>query len=297
MKDLVLYCKSYHRDMQRAKRLAESVRCFNSGNLPFYLSCPSEDLPLFRNIIGSEGVTFLADEEIVAENSAINQSDLFALSGGLSQQIIKSEFWRLGICENYLCIDSDAYFIRAFNTGDFLAPSGDPYTVMNESLELRLFGALHKHSKIARNRDEECKAIMEIFGRTGRQYDFGPLPVVWSRSVWADLAEKHLEPRGMNFLDAIKLFPSEMRWYGEALLKFKSIELWPVETLFRCYHYEEQFRDAQKAGETDETLSQIYLGVCSQSNWDKELDHGQNKKSLLSNIVRTIRRRVLRRLV
>lgn len=297
MKDIVLYCKSYHRDVQRAKRLVESVRLFNSGNLPFYLSCPSADLPLFRNIIGGEAVTFLADEEIVAENSSIDHQSLIALPGGLSQQIVKSEFWRLGICENYLCIDSDAYFIRNIIKGDFLAPSGDPYTVMNESLELRLFGALHQHSKIEHNRDAECKAIMEIFGRTGRQYDFGPLPVVWSRRVWADLAEKFLEPRGMNFLGAIKLFPSEMRWYGEALLKFKSIELWPVETLFRCYHYEEQFRAAKKSGETDKALINIYLGVCIQSNWDKGLEYGQNKKGLLSKIVRTIKRRVLRRLV
>jgi hypothetical protein len=297
MKDIVLYCKSYHRDVQRAKQLAESIRQFNSGNLPFYLSCPSSDLPLFRNIIGSEGPTFLADEEIVAENSAINQSDLFALPGGLSQQIVKSEFWRLEICENYVCIDSDAYFIRNFNKEDFLTPSGHPYTVMNESLELRLFGALHKHSKIERNRDAECKAIMEIFGRSGRQYDFGPLPVVWSRRVWADLAEKFLEPRSMNFLGAIRLFPSEMRWYGEALLKFKSIELWPVETLFRCYHYEEQFRDAKQSGETDNALSRIYLGVCSQSNWDKELEYGENKKSFLSRSVRVMKRRILRRLV
>lgn len=297
MKDIVLYCKSYHRDVQRAKRLAESVRHFNPGNLPFYLSCPSDDLPLFRDIVGNEGVTFLADEEIVAENSSLNQSDLFALPGGLSQQIVKSEFWRLGICENYLCIDSDAYFIRNFNKEDFLAPGGIPYTVMNESLELRLFGALHQHSRIARNRDAECKVIMEIFGRTGRQYDFGPLPVVWSRRVWADLAEIFLEPRGMNFLEAIKLFPSEMRWYGEALLKFKSIELWPVETLFRCYHYEEQFRDAKKSGETDKALSQIYLGVCVQSNWDSELAYGDSKKSFLSRSFRAMKRRILRRLV
>jgi hypothetical protein len=297
MKDIALYCKSYHRDVQRAKRLSESVRRFNSGNLPFYLSCPSADLPIFRNIIGSEGVTFLTDEEIVAENSSINQQALIALSGGLSQQIVKSEFWRLGICENYVCIDSDAYFIRDFNKGDFLAPGGDPYTVMNESLELRLFGALHQHAKIARHRDVECKAIMEIFGRTGRHYDFGPLPVVWSRRVWADLAEKFLEPRDMNFLDAIKLFSSEMRWYGEALLKFKSVELWPVETLFRCYHYEEQYRAARKSGETDEVLRQLYLGVCIQSNWDKELDYGQNKKGLLSRLVRIIKRRIFGRLV
>jgi hypothetical protein len=297
MKDIVLYCKSYHRDVRRAKRLVESIRGFNSGNLPFYLSCPSSDLTLFKDIVGNEGIIYLPDEEIVAANPAINQSDLLALPGGLSQQIVKSEFWRLGFCENYLCIDSDAYFIRGFNKDDFLAPGGHPYTVMNESLELRLFGALHRHAKIERNRDAECKAIMEIFGRRGRQYDFGPLPVVWNRRVWADLAEKLLEPREMNFLEAIKLFPSEMRWYGEALLKFRSVELWPVETLFRCYHYEQQFLDAQRSGEADQTLSQVYLGVCSQSNWDRELDYGQNKKGLLSKIVRAIKRRILRRLV
>ena len=61
--------------------------------------------------------------------------------------------------------------------------------------------------------------------------------------------------------------------------------------------YEQQYHDAKKAGETDETLSQIYLGVCSQSNWDKKLDHGLNGKSLFSKIFRIIKRRILRRLV
>jgi hypothetical protein len=296
MKDIVLYCKSYHRDVKRAKRLAESVRQFNSDNLPFFLSCPSNDLALFKDIIGSDGVTLLADEEIVAANSSIDKKAFSALPGVISQQIVKSEFWRLGICENYLCLDSDSYFIRDNNKGDFLTPSGIPFTVMNESLELRLFGAIHRHEKIARNIDADCKTIMNIFGRTGRYYDFGPLPVVWSRRVWADLAEKFLEPQDMNFLDAMVLFPSEMRWYGEALLKFRSIELWPVETLFRCYHYEEQFIDAKKSGETDETLSHVYLGVCVQSNWDKTLEYGKNKKSLLSRFARAIKRRVLHRL-
>jgi hypothetical protein len=93
------------------------------------------------------------------------------------------------------------------------------------------------------------------------------------------------------------LYPSEMRWYGEALLKYRSIELWPVETLFRCYHYEDQFIEARKAGETDKTLQQAYLGVCVQSNWDKELAHEETKKGLLSRAVRTIKRTVFRRLV
>src|SRR5450759_951373 len=99
MKDIVLYCKSYHRDVLRAARLAESVRRHNPGNLPFYLSCPSTDLPLFKDIVGSDGVTLLADEEIVAANVSLDKKAFSALPGVISQQIVKSEFWRLGICE------------------------------------------------------------------------------------------------------------------------------------------------------------------------------------------------------
>jgi len=95
MKDIVLYCKSYHRDVQRAKRLAESIRQFNSVDLPFYLSCPSADLSLFRDVIGNDGIIFIADEEVIAANPAINLGDLTALAGGLSQQIVKSEFARI----------------------------------------------------------------------------------------------------------------------------------------------------------------------------------------------------------
>ena len=296
MEEIALYCKSYNRDVRRAARLAESVRRFNPHHLPFYLSCPAGDLPLFRNTVGNEGVIFLADEEIISANAALDQHVIDALPGGISQQIVKSEFWRLNISTNYLCLDSDSYFIRDCKKEDFLSPSGAPYTVMNESLELRLFGAIFQHEKIARNIDADCETIMTILGRSGRHYDFGPLPVVWSRHVWSDLSEKHLEPRKMNFCDAIKLFPSEMRWYGEALLKFRSIELWPVETLFRCYHYEDQFANARKAGETDECLSKVYLGVCLQSNWDEGMDFGQSRKNVLSRLNRTIKRRLFRRL-
>jgi hypothetical protein len=297
MKDIVLYCKSYHRDVLRAARLAESVRKHNPSNIPFYISCPSADMPLFKDTIGSGGVIFLTDEEILAANPAIDMTAFNAQPGVFTQQVVKSEFWRLGLCENYLCLDSDSYFIRDCQQSDFLTPSGMPFTVINESLELRMFGAVHHHEKIARNINADCKIIMDIFGRTGRRYDFGPLPVLWSRRVWADLDEKYLKPKGMNFLDAIVLFPSEMRWYGEALLAYHSIELWPVETIFRCYHYEDIYISAKQAGETNETLSQAYLGVCVQSNWDNEFDYGRKKKGLLSRLVRTFKRRVLRRLV
>ena len=113
---------------------------------------------------------------------------------------------------------------------------------------------------------------MGLFGRTGRCWDFGPIPVVWSAQVWRDLDEKFLRPRGQDFIDAIQQHPSELRWYGEALLAYCGVPLKPVEPLFRCYHYEEQFYFWRRAGETDEQLAKHYLGAVMQSNWDKNLD-------------------------
>jgi hypothetical protein len=252
-------------------------------------------MPLFRSTIGTDGINWITDEEIISASPVV-QSALDVLPGTLSQQIVKSEFWRLDVCENYLCLDSDSYFLQSFDRYSFLTPSGVPYTVMNEGLELRLFGSIHGHTKITRNIDAECKAIMEIFGRQGKRYEFGPLPTVWSRKVWSDLAEQFLKPRDMNFLDAIVLFPSEMRWYGEALLKYRSIELWPVETIFRCYHYEDQYLSALRQGESDQTLSQTYLGVCLQSNWDTTLAYGMRRKGAASRLLRWIKRHVMGRL-
>ena len=46
--------------------------------------------------------------------------------------MVKSEFWRLGLCQNYLVIDSDSWFIRPFGRDDFLYEGDQPYTVINE---------------------------------------------------------------------------------------------------------------------------------------------------------------------
>jgi len=85
-----------------AARLAESVRRHNTTRIPFYISCPASDLALFKEKVGNDGVTFLTDEEILATNPAIDKKAFDALPGSITQQIVKSEFWRLGLSENYL---------------------------------------------------------------------------------------------------------------------------------------------------------------------------------------------------
>src|SRR5882672_2416558 len=123
---VVLFCKSYRDDVLRARRLAESIQRFNAGSLPFYLSVPSQDLPLFREKCAGLKLELIADEDIVAASPDLDRPRFDGAPGGIRQQIVKSEFWRLGIAGAYVCIDSDCYFIRNFDATDFISQDGVP---------------------------------------------------------------------------------------------------------------------------------------------------------------------------
>ena len=97
----------------------------------------------------------------------------------------------------------------------------------------------------------------------------------------------------MNFYDAIVLFPGEIQWYGETMLKYRPFPLTPVEPYFKFYSYERQFIVGKKQGETIEGLARDYWGVCYQSNWERKFDFEQ--KPLLSRLVRWVRRKIFRR--
>jgi hypothetical protein len=256
----------------RARRLAESVRRFNETALPFSLSVPAEDLQLFQEAFVGLDFELVTDEMVVGANPRLDPGAFSGLPGRISQQIVKAEFWRLAGAETYLCLDSDCYFIRPFSAADFLAQDGTPFTVMHEAKELLHLAQILGMREIGKDWERDCAEIKKLFGRVGKSWGFGPVPVVWSSAVWRDLDERYLKPRGMTILEAIRAHPSELRWYGEALLAYHSIPLLPIEPLFRCYHYEEQFYFWKEQGETEEKIAVNYLGICMQSNWNKDLD-------------------------
>ena len=292
MKDIVLYCKSYNRDVLRAKRLVDSIECFNKDKLDVYMSVPQEDRKLFENLIGTNRCVWISDEEIVSSNPALSWARIQEIDPGKAQQIVKSEFWRLHPCTGYLCIDSDSIFIRDFQRSDFMAADGVPYTTFHQGKELlQLASNLGKNKTVQNFRLENVRA-KEIFGRNGPDYDFGPTPVMWASRVWQDLANKYLEPRGWSFMDAINHYPAELRWYGEALLAYESIPLHPIEPLFRVYHTDWQYFTQRKLGENIEKMRENYLGVVMQSNWEYEMDYGKPQKSALSRAARKLRRKI-----
>jgi hypothetical protein len=287
---LTLYCKSYRTDLRRVSRLAQSVARYNQEDIPFYVSAPRGDVQLFRQHLAGLPVHVIEDDEILALTPYADQDLAKTLPGHLSQQVIKSEFWRLGLSDAYLCLDSDAAFIRPFKSSDFLWRDGIPYTVMDEGHEYLESAFTSGKIQAMQDFEDEARRVQALFGRQGRAYAFGPFPLPWHRAVWESLERQYLRPRSMTLVDAIRIAPLESRWYGEALLSFGAIPLMPCQPLFKVYHYAWQFDRDRRHGISNDRLSRMYAGVIYQSAWEREMDWPSEGGSWLSRTGRRIRR-------
>lgn len=262
MNKIVLYTKTFSRDIESVSRLIDSVKKHNKDNIPFYISVPKNEKSLFESKLDTKYIRLLNDEDIVP----IDEQNWF------TQQIVKSSFWKTEVCENYVMIDSDSYFIRDFFVKDFMYDDLTPYTVMHEQKDLFEWTSRYKEYIGFDPKDGfsgDRKRIMEMFQREGRLYDFGPSPTIWSSRVWKDLEENQLKPQGITLFDLIGTVPSEFTWYGEYLLKTRPIDIVPVGPLFKVFHYPSQYQFYKESGYTEEMLSQNYMGIVLQSNFSR----------------------------
>lgn len=290
MTRLALYCKSYSTDLRRVLRLAATIKRYNHRRIPFYVSVPQAEYTLFAEHLANYDVQILSDEDILRASPRIALDQVQAMKGSAAQQVVKSEFWRLNLCDTYLCLDSDAVFIRPFDVTDFVTADGTPYTVLDEAHDL-LEAALHRRQdRIATAFASEAQLVQDLFFRKGRAYSFGPFPLVWHRAVWESLDQRYLQPRGMNFADAITHAPIESRWYGEALLAYKAVPLLPCQALFKVYHYAWQYEHDRRQKIGVEELAQLYCGVIYQSAWERDMDWPREGGNALSRVGRQLRR-------
>ena len=290
MKDIVLYCKSYRKDFLRLKRLLQSITQFNVDHIPFYISTSSADKDLLVEIVGSKGYEWVSDESIIQANLVAPAGIAENKSGSLTQQIVKSEFWRLGLCENYVCLDSDCIFIKDFLRSDFLAADGNPYTVIYQNKEYFQLAVDRGFTKAPQQLMAEGDRVKRLFVRQGPNYYCPCPPFIWSAKVWQSLEESDLKPRDMTFWDLCTPEHPETLLYLEALLNFKAIPLYPIEQLFRIYYYDWHHYLLRRIGETPAKLKEHYLGVIYQSSWDLSLDYGASQKSIFSRALKKLKR-------
>jgi hypothetical protein len=290
MTRFALYCKSYSTDLRRVVRLAASIQRFNQRHIPFYISVPQAECTLFAEHLANYDVHILNDEDILRASPRIALEQVQAMKGSAAQQVVKSEFWRLNLCDTYLCLDSDAVFIRPFDITDFVTADGTPYTMLDEAHDLLEAALRKRQDRIATAFASEARIVQDLFCRKGRAYSFGPFPLVWHRAVWESLDQRYLQPRGMSFADAIAQTPIESRWYGEALLAYKAVPLLPCQALFKVYHYAWQYDQDRREKIGIEELAQLYCGVIYQSAWERDMDWPNEGGHTLSQVGRRLRR-------
>jgi Family of unknown function (DUF6492) len=291
--DFVIVCKTYLGDLRRAVRLLTSLAPLNVENIPVVMVVPAKDLLAFQNALSRFTCQWLTDEDITEAHPRCIAHNLparyAAMLGNISQQIIKSEAWRLLNCSAYLCVDSDTIFTKPFGKRDFCNQAGTPYTLIQQAKDMYQLAINRGQKRSYVDHQRLSLSVRDQFGRDGPLYEFLPQPLIWSTKVWQDLDDQWLEPRGITLWDAIERCPSEAHWYGEALLHLQSIPLIPIEPLFRVYHFDWQYDLYRKWGETSEKLSDQYLGVCIQSNWEVEMD-AVGTRGFASKCVRKLKR-------
>ena len=289
-----LVVKSYFNDLNRAVRLVKSIREYNRDHIPLYFIVPCEDLTSFQDKLGTEDINFLVDTDILELTMSFSKSKEVSLPPVIMQQVVKSEFWRLDIAENFLIIDSDSYFIKDFTVSDFMFNEDTPYTIMNEGRHQLDWAARAGNNRFIRNYHELREKALGLFGRVGPHFDFAPTPMICSSKVWRAMFEKVAKPVGESFYDQIVRFPCETQWYGEFLLNDQTISIIPREPLFKVWAFEDQWKEGVSLGETDEVLSRNYLGVIDQSYWSRSLDaltKSEQKKIKWKNRVNRLFRR------
>ena len=260
---LILFCKSYRADVHRVKILFDSIQRHNLDQLPFYISIPKDDLSIFQNELGNDGYEIVFDEDLTT---------LTSQQSHFTQQLFKMEFYKTNIAEFFFLIDSDMYFIKDFTTIDFLVDDV-PYLTMHECKELLEYSHLiHGDDRMTHWFKDERLAIMEIFGRKGKCYDYSGSANLYISKVFESLYEEYCKTNNLTFLDLLTFKASENTWYGEYVLSM-GIQYMPCAPMFKTFHYKWQYDHSKSLGITESMISDNYLGITMQSNWGAPLKY------------------------
>lgn len=264
----VLFCKSYGPDMLRACRLTRSIKRHNRDNLEFHLSAPEKDIREYQSHFAGLPVIFHTDEEIFAESEKVWGKLPTNFPKHLIQQLIKLEFSRLNLCDIYVWLDSDCYFIRPFQTSDFVHEDGNPYTVCHDGSVFLDYAKKYNKPKVAEHFYAHTARFKAWFNREGKNIEFGWPPLNWSMKVLKHMEHEYLKPNKMTIYDLVVQRPGVMQLYGEYMMHCKQIPFHPKDPMFRCYHYPEMFAEDEDLGEDDYSLAEKgWMGIIRQSNW------------------------------
>ena len=282
MQQLALLLKTYEGDRDYARRLIESIHRFNRDSIPLYIVAPKEELKSFEEF-STAGAEIMSDESV--SDCLAQDNSVFGIRPGyINQEIVKLAFWEKGLCENYLCVDSDGVFIRDFYKSDFMYDSEIPYSVLVEDKELIVDPEYFR--QYWQGRFELLQIIKREIGlddpRTLTCHGFA----VFSSKVLRSFKEKYLERNGYTYLDALKKSPYEFSWYSFWLQKDKTIPIMFKEPFMKVFHNQSQHVDYLRKGIKLSDIARAYVGVVVNANYSRSFgliryeDNGAYKSNL-----------------
>ena len=260
-KRFILFVKTFKNDYHLFEKLLLSINKYNIEKIPLYVSVNDQDYDFFfaKNL---KNIKLLKDSDIATCKIT---------DGWRYQQFIKSQVYKLNVCENYLCIDSDSEFINYFGIDDFMYNPTTPYTIMHESKDLLLLNEKMNFEIDGLFFQKTAMATRKFIPNKGKIWDFGPSPYIFSCKVWQSFIEDYLKKKTLTYeqffskIDKIYM-PSEISFYGEYILYSKIIDLIPIEPLFKVFHFKSQYEYENNLYCIDD-FKKFYLGIIKQSNW------------------------------
>ena len=262
---LVFMLKTYSNDVLYAQRLISSYQKHNANLIPMFIVVPEVDVELFEKF-KDKNIQIIA-EESVTDFLVKDDSVRGIRPGYINQEIIKLAFWELGLCENYLCLDSDAEFIRDFYFSDFMYDENTPFSILVEDNELAVDPEYYNEHWIGRSK------LLEVIKKELELEDPRTLTchnmTIFSAKVLKAFKEKYLLPRGYTYIDLLKKSPYEFSWYNFWLQKDITIPIVFREPLFKMFHTKNQHLEYIRKKITIKDIARGYLGVVVNSNYSR----------------------------
>ena len=262
--ELALMLKSYGPDLEYARRLVSSYRQFNADGLPMFVVVPDEDLGAFGALAGDD--VQVLSESLLAEHLTTEWISGFS-PGYMNQQIVKLAFWELGLADNYLCMDSDAVFLRPFFRTDFMAAPGVPFAFLTEDTELRAEPEYFREHWAVR--EPKLRLIQQTVGLESDRLLTCHQHAVFSAAVLRSFRDTFLLPRGMGYADVLAISPYEFSWYNMWWQKDLTVPLVMREPIFKTFHNASQHLEYLLRGVTNEDVARGYVGLVINSNYSR----------------------------
>lgn len=254
--------KTYAGDIESASNLITSFNEHNKDQIALDVVVPPEDLELFSRFT-SNTIAVIPENTVPA--TFTNDFVDGIRPGYINQEIVKLAYFKTKRFQNYLCLDSDALFITDFWLSDFIQSDGTPFTVLVEDRELMSdveYRSLHwvsREKKLQRIRNYlhvaegvnllTCHGFQILQGEILQQFE-----------------EEILAPKGLEFLDLLKISPYEFTWYNY-FLQTTQRKIVVREPYFRVIHTGRQFASERLLGKQTKDWSNGYLGLVLNSNF------------------------------